>query len=59
MTWTEHDVQRQNYRINKLLCWHDRKNLKLLFSNNGVVSYCGICFRKHDGIHDFGRHEYR
>jgi hypothetical protein len=53
-----YNVQVQRYWRNYLLCWHGQHNRRLFKSNNGVVSFCGICGRKRLGIHDFGTLRY-
>lgn len=50
----EHRVEHHRYWLNYLLCWHGKRNMRLEFSNNGVVSYCHKCRRKKLGIYDFG-----
>lgn len=54
----DHIVKVQRYWMNRLLCRHGSEYRQLLHSSNGVVSYCGKCYRKHTGIHDFGTKGY-
>lgn len=42
-------VEIQTYPLNRFLCWHSRKYLRLLSADNGAEVYCSKCGLKRFG----------
>jgi len=44
-----HRVKVQSYPLNRLLCWHRQRRLRVLLAANGADVYCEKCRRKRFG----------